>query len=98
LAVTMVTSVATFWVLTLSPWLIDKGIDPEFWMLVVAILFVFGVAVLFEYRVTFPSFYSTWNEQMWKHDSPIKKEFDDLNERFDNLEKLIKGGKDGSSI
>jgi len=95
--VTMVSAVITMWVTALAPWLIDKGIDPKLWMLVLAILFIFAVGVMFEYNVTFPSFYATWNEQMWKHDSPIKEEFKKLNKRIDELAELIEKNKNATS-
>ena len=100
--VTMVASVATMWVTALSPWLMDKGIDPELWMLLLAVVITFVVAITFEYKVTFPSFYSQWNEITWKSESPIKKTFEDqeerLNKRLDDLEKLIKESVKGKDV
>jgi len=41
------------------------------------------------YSIVYPSLIQYTNRQSWKHRNPIKKEFDDMNERLDKIEKLM---------
>jgi hypothetical protein len=43
----------------------------------------------FYYSVLYPSLVQYTNRQSWKHNNPIKKEFDDVNRRLDKIEKLV---------
>lgn len=44
--------------------------------------FVGGLAVvvllllLFAYKVDMPSYYACWNDQMWRHDNPMRREIE----------------------
>ena len=56
--------------------------------------------MLFEYKVSTPSIYSFSNEQLWKHDNPMRNKlnniekrmssrFDIQDERMDKLERML---------
>jgi len=84
----------------ISPWLQSFHISIPFWIFAVAVL-VGGIAVmLFEYKVSTPSIYSFSNEQLWKHDNPMRNKlnniekrmssrFDIQDERMDKLERML---------
>lgn len=52
-------------------------------------LFAVPMWWLFYYSVVQPSLIQYSNRQAWKHSSPVKKEFEVLNERLNKIEKLL---------
>jgi hypothetical protein len=37
-----------------------------------------------------PSFYASWNKQVWEHDNPIKKEVEEMQSKLDRIEEKLK--------
>ena len=70
----------------ISSWFLSQGIQFPFWafMLIVAIG-IFLLTIL-EYFIMFPSYFSSWNQQMWDHDSPIRTELAEIKQKLIELE------------
>jgi len=57
-----------------------------FWQFATAILLLAALGFLLEYVVSIPCMVAVSNEQMYKHDSPIKTDFNDVRRRQDELD------------
>lgn len=79
----------TAWNTTLSEWLSEMGVNIPFWVFgLFIVLFLLG-AMLFEYKVTIPSFFSFWNSQFWAHDNPLRKEIKSIREELQAIKKVL---------
>lgn len=61
----------------------------SFWMFVLIVLVILCLAMFFEYIWVMPSGIKFANDQSWKHNNPIRREFEILNSRLDKLDKNI---------
>lgn len=73
---TLVMVAVGFWNDNLSTLLASWGLDIPFWVFGIFIITILVIGLLFEYKVSIPSFYSFWAEQFWKHKNPMKKELE----------------------
>jgi len=92
LLITCVSSVTTLAFTVINPWLADNyGIHiPLFVVLIVAVGLLLLI-LLFEHKLTMPSYFSYWNEQWWLHKNPAKKRFDKIDRDIKELRELLKG-------
>lgn len=92
---------ATAYNTTLKEWLIQQGIDIGFWVFALVILGLILAAFMVMWKFALPSYYSSINEQLYRHDNPIRKDLEelkkiltddlgDIKKRLDNLEKKEK--------
>lgn len=75
----------TAWNTTLSEWLAEFGIEIPFIVFALGILFILMAALLFEYKVSIPSFFSFWSAQFWEHDNPMRKKIEEIDKKLDEL-------------
>lgn len=70
---------ATFYHTTLREWAsLYFGIEMTFWMFCVGLLAVVVFGILVEFVISVPALIAVSNEQMYKHQSPIKTDFEDV--------------------
>jgi len=92
LLLTCVSSVTTLFVTVVNPWLADNfGIRIPFYIMVIVAIVILLIILLFEHKLTMPSYFSYWTQQWWKHDNPLpgilSKSDKEYKQRFDKLEK-----------
>lgn len=90
LAITCVSSVATLFVTVINPWLVDNfGIRIPFYIMVIAAAGILMVILLFEHKLTMPSYFSYWNEQWWFHGNLLRERLDirdkEINEQYKQI-------------
>ena len=71
-------------------WLLSNGIHLSIWYFSGAIIIVLGLLVIFEYVVSFPSFFAMWNKQVWEHENPIKAELEKVHRELEEIRKELK--------
>ena len=92
---------ATAYNTTLKEWLIQQGIHISFWVFAMVILGLLLIAFILMWKFALPSFYSSTNEQLYRHDNPIRRDLEelkkiltddlgDVKKRLDDLEKKEK--------
>ena len=74
----------------ISPWLQGVGLNLPFGLFLGAILIFALLTLLFEYKLSTPSGFSFWSEQFWKHNNPIRSEFEKVNGRMDAQNERLK--------
>jgi len=88
--ITAMTFINTAITLYATGWVQENVIDLRFFEFMGIMLGVVLLLLLFAWKVDMPSFFSSWNDQFWKHDNPLKKyldaQFDALSKRLDKLE------------
>jgi hypothetical protein len=87
--INMVLIALTAYATTISPYLHEHGIAIPIWAFGVVILTVLIIAFVFEWAVSFPSFFSVWNSQWWNHNNPMKAEVEKLHKEIAELKTLI---------
>lgn len=86
---------ATFYNTTLREWAsLYFGFEMTFWMFCAGLLIVIILGILVEFVLTVPAIIAVSNEQMYKHQSPIKDDFEEVKakqlEQDKKLDKIIK--------
>ncbi len=83
---------ATFYNTTLREWAsLYFGFEMTFWMFCVGLVVVLIFGILVEFTFSVPAIIAVSNEQMYKHQSPIKTDFDDVkNKQIEHDKKLDK--------
>lgn len=79
----------TAWNTTLSGWLLEAGIAVPFWVFGLCIVLFLLSAMIFEYKVTIPSFFSFWNSQFWAHDNPLRQEISLIRQEIKELKEMM---------
>ena len=74
----------------ISAWCIGMGFQLPFWMFGLIVLVVVITLPIAEYIIMMPSFYASWNHQVWNHDNPMKKEIEDMQVKLDRIEVKLK--------
>jgi len=82
-------SAMTAYSTTIFPYLSGKGVNLPFWAFAVTMVALLGVMMLFEYKVTLPSFFTFWNEQWWSHNNPLRAEMAEVNKRLDAIDDAL---------
>jgi hypothetical protein len=88
---------------TLSGYFEQHGVHISFWVFALVIVGLLLVAFLLMWKFALPSYYSSFNEQFYRHDNPIRadleeikkllnKDLGNVKKRLDKLEKK-EGGK-----
>jgi len=73
----------------ISAWFSKQGIEFPFWMFVVVVFIIVIMVCLLEYFIIFPSYFNSVNKQTWEHENPVRKEFEKLNKRLDEMEERM---------
>ena len=63
---------------TLKEWLIQQGIHISFWMFATVIAGLLLVAFILMWKFALPSYYSSINEQLYRHDNPIRRDLEEI--------------------
>lgn len=63
------------------------NMDLQVWQFALAIFIGIMLVYILGWKHVTPSFLATYNEQTWKHDNPIRKEFKKLNAKIDKYHK-----------
>lgn len=74
----------------ISAWCIGMGFQLPFWMFGLIVMAVVITLPIAEYMIMMPSFYASWNKQVWEHDNPIKKEVEEMQAKLDRIEEKLK--------
>ena len=53
-----------------------------------------AVIVYIDYKIVYPSQIAFHQDEAWKHNSPVRREIEDLNTRMKRIEELLEGIKD----
>ena len=89
-AIQLVLIAAVAYNTTVQPWVAQYlGWNMSFvhYCIVLVVIVVIGMVLEFVFGI--PALVAVSNEQMYKHDSPIKTDFIEVKEKQDNLEKKI---------
>jgi len=89
---------ATAYATTFFPWMKEHGFVVPFWVFLLVILLLLVLTLLFIYKITLPAFFSSWNEQFYKHNNPMRADIQALQSKVNELCELIKvnGDADGN--
>lgn len=92
--VSLVMLAATFYNTTLREWAsLYFGFEMTFWMFCLGLVIVVVLGILVEFVISVPALIAVSNEQMYKHQSPIKTDFDEVKkkqaEQGKKLDKII---------
>ena len=80
--VSMAMLAATFYHTTLREWAsLYFGIEMTFWMFVVGLVVTTALGIVAEFIISVPAIITVSNEQMYKHQSPIKDDFEDVKKK-----------------
>jgi len=78
-------------------WVQENVIDINFWGFMAVVFGIIGLLLLMAWKMDLPSYFTSWNEQWWKHDNPMKeyldKKFNSIDQRFSDLEKQDEDNK-----
>lgn len=74
----------------ISSWFLGKGLEFPFWAFLLVVVSGILSLTIFEYFIMFPSYFSSWNKQMWEHDSPVKQSLEELKSQLDSIEAKLK--------
>lgn len=93
--VSMAMLAATFYNTTCREWAREYfGFEMTFWMFVVGLVVTVILGIIVEFMLSVPALIAVSNEQMYKHQSPIKDDFDDVKKeqvvQGKKLDKIIK--------
>ena len=86
LCLSMVTAYNT----TLSGWLVDRGIYISFWVFAAVIAFLVIIPAILVWKFALPSYLSSLNEQIYKHDNPIRRDIEKVAEDTAEIKRLLK--------
>jgi hypothetical protein len=64
-------------------------IQIQLWQYLACLLILIGVGIIVEYVISIPALIAISNEQMYKHDSPIKTDFEDIKKEQANQKKQL---------
>jgi len=72
---------------TIKLWMkVYLGVDLQYYIFILLIvIFVLG-AVIFEWKVTLPGYFRVFNEQMYKHDNPIRRDLELIKKKLNIME------------
>lgn len=86
-AVNMALLAATAYNTTVRDWVLEYiGWNMSFGMFVVIMVAIVGVGFLIEYMISVPALIAESNFQMYEHQSPIKRDFDEVKAKQAELE------------
>ena len=85
LSLSMVTAYNT----TLSSWLANKGIHISFWVFALIIFCGLLIAALMIWKYALPSYLSSLNEQIYKHDNPIRQDIAKLAQETEKIKEMM---------
>lgn len=75
---------------TVRPWAVEYlGWNILFWQYCVFLVVSVLLGVLAEFMITVPALIAVSNEQMYKHDSPIKTDFEDVKKKQEEHDKIL---------
>ncbi len=86
LAFSGITAYAT----AISPFLLERNIALPFWIFALVVVALIGLLSIFEWTLSLPSFFATWNHQWWNHENPAKAKLEKLETDIAELKTLIK--------
>lgn len=64
--------------------------DFPFWVFMLMLLTIIGIAMCFEYLIMLPSEISFVNRQTYQHDSPVRRDLEEIKDRLKEIEKWHK--------
>lgn len=74
--------------------IVVKGIiDIPFWIFLLAISLVIGIAMVFEYVIMMPSEIAFTNWQIYEHNNPIRYDLEYIKKEIENIKEMIKNEK-----
>lgn len=82
---------ATAYNTTLFPYLSEKAPWFSFWLFLVVLAVLVGLAMLVEYKLIIPSVMAFRNKQEYEHQNLLRKDLDEIKSKLDELVKY-KGG------
>ena len=66
----------------------DKAPSIPIWLLaLITVVLVLGM-ILFEWKFGWPSYFGVWNQQVWEHNNPLKKEIEAIRKELREIKKL----------
>lgn len=75
---------------TLKPWMVEYlEWDITFWQYCLVLGIILTIGMLLEFALGVPALIAISNEQMYKHDSPIKSDFIEVKTKQKELEEKI---------
>jgi len=78
---------------TVKVWLLDFGINIQFWQFVAGIIGTLTLGLLLAWSFGLASFFSQWNRQFWQHDNPMRLDIERLQKSIDDLAEKVEGSK-----
>jgi len=82
---------ATFYNTTLREWVhLYLGFEMTFWMFAVLLVATVILGILAEFVLSVPALIAVSNEQMYKHESPIKTDFEDVKKKQEEHGEMLK--------
>jgi len=76
---------------TISPWLIEKGMDIPFWVFLLAMVLGLFIMGLLLYKYAVPSFFSAFNDQFYKHGSQLHDDIEEIKKTNIEIIKRLDG-------
>lgn len=74
--------------------IVVKGVvDVPFWIFLLAISLVVGIAMIFEYVIMMPSEIAFNNWQVYEHNNPIRYDLEHIKKEIENIKEMIKNEK-----
>jgi len=85
----LILSMTTAYNTTLSGWFDSNGIHIDFWMFAGIVGVIIIIPAILVWKFALPSYLSSLNEQIYKHDNPIKRDIAMLSEDNAEIKKLL---------
>lgn len=74
----------------INRWLVAEWeVTIPFWAFILAIIVLVVCLILFEYTLSWPSFFSVWNKQIWEHKNPLKEKLENMQSEISEIKKLL---------
>jgi hypothetical protein len=77
-------------------WIQKYAIGLNFMQFAGIIAGIILVALIFEFKVDMPNYFSFWNQQNWRHDNPMRISMEELHNEIATLKKEIGELKDAN--
>ena len=85
----LILSMTTAYNTTLSGWFASNGIHIDFWLFAGIVGVIIIIPAILVWKFALPSYLSSLNEQIYKHDNPIKRDIAMLSEDNAEIKKLL---------
>jgi len=85
--VTMINTVMLAVTLYSTGWLQENIANVRFIPFMAIVFGLIGALLLFAWKMDMPSFFSSWSDQFWRHNNPMRKYLD---EKFDAIDDRLK--------